>query len=92
VRAIAALGDTVREGEALALIGDPFGQSEVPVEAPVTGVVIGRSELSTANRGDALFNVATAKDAAEVQAAIETVEEAVDDEILAPRPLDDDDA
>lgn len=88
VRIVAALGDTVREGEALAVIGDPFGGSEVPVEAPVTGVVIGRSELSTANRGDALFNVATAEDAAEVQAAIETLEEAVDDELLAPPRLE----
>ena len=85
VRLIAALGDTVERGEPVAMVGDPFGQSEEVVEAPLTGVVIGRSELSTANRGDALFNVASTDDAAEVQAAIETVEDAVDDAVLGPR-------
>ena len=82
VRNVASLGDSVRDGDALALVGDPFGLGEEPVEAPVTGVVIGRSELSTANRGDALFNVASAEDAAEVQAAIDTIEDAVDDAVL----------
>ena len=83
VRLIAGLGDTVEEGEPMAVVGDPFGQSEEVVGAPLSGVVVGRSELSTANRGDALFNVASADDAAEVQAAIETVEDAVDDAVLA---------
>ena len=85
VRLIAGLGASVEEGEPIGLVGDPFGQSEEVVEAPLSGVVIGRSELSTANRGDALFNVASADDAAEVQAAIETVEEAVDDAVLGPQ-------
>ncbi len=82
VRNVVALGETVREGEALALVGDPFGGSEEPVPAPLAGVVIGRSELSTANRGDALFNVARAAGPADIQAAIETVEDAVDDAVL----------
>ena len=89
VRNLAALGDAVAEGDPLAVIGDPFGRSEEPVPAPLAGVVVGRSELSTANRGDALFHVATAAggaDGADVQAAIETVEEAVDAPLLAPPP------
>ena len=84
VRNLVSLGETVREGEALALVGDPFGGAEEPVPAPLSGVVIGRSELSTANRGDALFNVARAAGSADVQAAIETVEDAVDDAVLGP--------
>lgn len=87
VRNLVALGDTVREGEALAVVGDPFGQSEEPIPAPVTGVVIGRSELSTANRGDALFNVAMARNRAEVRAAIEVIEEEMDGPLLAAPPL-----
>ncbi len=83
VRNHAQPGDMVEAGETLAVVGDPFGQTEQPVVAPFAGVVIGRSELSTANRGDALFNIGSAEDAAEIPQAIETVEEAVDDDAFA---------
>ena len=62
VRRKARLGEGVEAGETLALVADPFGQSERPAKSRRTGIVIGRSELSTANRGDALYNVAQARD------------------------------
>jgi predicted deacylase len=88
VRNQVALGEVVAAGQTLGMVGDPFGQSELPVEAPIEGVVIGRSELSTANRGDALFNIGRAEDVSRVLRAIETVEEAVEDEAYAERRED----
>jgi uncharacterized protein len=52
------LGTFVEEGDTLGIIGDPFGDREVPVRAPVSGLVVGRLHLPLVNEGDALFHVA----------------------------------
>ncbi len=51
----------VREGSVLGVITDPFGENEVPVLSPIAGVVVGTAMLPLANRGDALFHIATAQ-------------------------------
>jgi len=61
LRARAALGVAVKQGDRLAFIADPLGSDENPVVAPHAGVVIGRSELPIVNEGDAIFHVATFK-------------------------------
>lgn len=53
-----ALGTRVREGQRLAIIGDPLGEAETHVVAPFDGIVIGRNNLPLSHEGDALFNVA----------------------------------
>lgn len=58
VRTQAALGDLVRLGQVLAMVGDPFGEMETPVISGTEGVVIGRLNLPLVNEGDALFHVA----------------------------------
>ena len=65
-------GDRVRQGQALAVIGDAFGETEFEVNAPFGGLVIGRSQLPLAHEGDALFNIARFEDTRE---AADTVEE-----------------
>jgi len=65
-------GERVREGQALGLIGDAFGETEFEVAAPFGGLVIGRSQLPLVHEGDALFNIARFEDTRE---AAETVEE-----------------
>lgn len=82
VRALKPIGATVAEGEAIAMIADPFGHSEVPVVSPVAGVVIGRSNLPTTNRGDALFHVADAAERRDMDETLQTIEDAVDDPLL----------
>ena len=49
---------TVREGDILALVTDPFGDDVTQVFSPFTGLIIGASMLPLVNRGDALFHVA----------------------------------
>lgn len=58
LRAQVALGEQVRKGELLGVIGDPFGGSETPVLAGVHGVVVGRTALPLVYEGDALFHLA----------------------------------
>ncbi len=53
------LGSRVKKGEVLGVIGDPFGNNEEEVRAPLTGVVIGRLNLPLVHAGDALFNIAS---------------------------------
>ncbi len=55
----AELGARVKKDDVLGVIGDPFGEREEKVLAPVTGIVIGRLNLPLVHAGDALFNIAT---------------------------------
>lgn len=52
------LGRTVKEGDLLGLIGDPYGASTTDVIAHASGLVIGRTNLPLVHEGDALFNLA----------------------------------
>ncbi len=54
----ASLGSRVREGDLLALICDPLGDSEIEVLAPFEGIVIGAGRKPLAHEGDALFHLA----------------------------------
>lgn len=58
LRSQVALGDVVREGQVLGVIGDPLSENETPVESPATGVVIGRLNLPLVHEGDAIFHIA----------------------------------
>jgi len=53
------LGATIERGQALGRITDPLGESERPIKSPVSGILIGRTNLPLANEGDALFHIAT---------------------------------
>ena len=52
------LGQWVKKGETLAVIGDPLGESDVPVTSPAPGLVIGAVTTPLVNEGDGLFHVA----------------------------------
>ncbi len=58
LRAQVALGDRVRERQLLGIVGDPFGETEVPVHATAGGIVIGRLNLPLVHEGDAVFHIA----------------------------------
>jgi len=57
LRSITSLGATVRAGDQLGAISDPFGDNEVIVASRFDGVVVGRSTLPVVHEGDALFHV-----------------------------------
>lgn len=70
-----ALGGRIREGRVMGYIADALGDNETAVLAPVTGIVIGRSNLPIVNEGDALFHVAQFSNSLSVEGAIETFHE-----------------
>ena len=61
-RAMTPLGRAVTASIKLGVIGDPLGDSEVPVFPREEGVVIGRTNQATVDEGDALFHVAMSGD------------------------------
>jgi uncharacterized protein len=65
------LGSRVKEGQTLAVIGDPVGDKEMRLNAPFDGIVIGRSNLPLAHEGDALFNVAAFKSVSRAEDRVE---------------------
>ena len=58
LRATTRLGSQVKEGQVLGVVSDPFGENEVEILSPVSGVAIGRSNLPLVHEGDALFHIA----------------------------------
>ncbi|WPL15850.1 ectoine utilization protein EutE [Thiorhodovibrio winogradskyi] len=66
------LGARVGRGEQLATISDPFGDSDTPVNAPVSGIIIGRTNLPLVTEGEALFHIARF---GQTDAAVESVEQ-----------------
>jgi predicted deacylase len=58
LRAHADLGDAVRAGQPLGVIGDPVGATDTRVPASADGVIIGRTSLPLVHEGDALFHIA----------------------------------
>jgi uncharacterized protein len=71
VRMNVALGSHVKKDQPLGRIADPFGESEIAILSPVSGVVIGRSELPLAYEGEALFHIARFESAREAAASVE---------------------
>jgi predicted deacylase len=56
------LGDYVEEGDILGEISNAFGKGKANVLAHISGLIIGNSILPLANRGDALFHIASLED------------------------------
>ncbi|MDX1497699.1 MAG: M14 family metallopeptidase [Salinisphaeraceae bacterium] len=58
LRSLVNLGEWVKAEQTIAMIADPYGQTETPVVASEAGLVIGRTNLPPVNEGDALFHIA----------------------------------
>ncbi|MGH8461828.1 MAG: succinylglutamate desuccinylase/aspartoacylase family protein [Stenotrophobium sp.] len=57
LRVRVGLGVQVRSGQALGVVGDPFGEIETPVLSGADGLIIGRLDLPLVHEGDALFHI-----------------------------------
>ena len=55
-------GAQITAGELIGYIANPYEDADVPVIAPKSGIVIGRTTLPIVNLGDALFHVAWSND------------------------------
>ncbi len=70
LRIEAPMGSRVLRDQVLGRIADAIGDNEVTVKSPVTGIIIGRTNLPVVNGGDALFHIASVDNAARAERAI----------------------
>ena len=75
----AELGDTVVEGQTIAIVSDPLGDDQEAVRAPFDGIVIGRSTLPLAHEGEALFHIAAFKSLSRAESKVEQFTERFND-------------
>lgn len=74
------LGDQVQKGDALAYIGNPYGEILDTVRASKSGIIIGKQNIPLAQEGDAMFHIAYFSEADEE--IVENIEKMQD--ILLP--------
>jgi len=74
LRAQAGLGDAVKKGQTLGLIGDPFDEREVALLAPFSGIIIGRVNLPLIYEGEAAFHIARVETPDEVEKKVDQIE------------------
>jgi predicted deacylase len=69
------LGSKVTRGSNLGIIADPFGEGELDIPSPESGVIIGRLNLPLVHRGDALFHIACVSKLTRVAETLEAFHE-----------------
>ena len=75
LRAMIPLGGRVKKNTLLGIVADPFGEREIQIIAPFSGIVIGRTNLPLVNEGDALYHIARFEDVKEVEAKVDDFQE-----------------
>jgi predicted deacylase len=73
VRDLKRLGDWVDKGEALAEIGDPYGDVTATLCANRSGVIIGQQNIPLVQEGDAMYHIA-AFDEEDTEALTDSIE------------------
>lgn len=75
LRSMVPLGARVKKGRLLGVVADPFGEREILINSPFTGIVIGRINIPLVNEGDALFHIARFEDNRDVAIKVEEFQE-----------------
>ena len=75
LRAMIPLGARVKKNTLLGVVADPFGETEVNIVSPFSGIVIGRTNLPLVNEGDALYHIARFEDIEEIEAKVDEFQE-----------------
>lgn len=73
----------------LGMISDPFGESEIEVLSPRSGIVIGQMRLPLVNEGEALFHIANFNRSDVAEYRVEEFQEEILDESNMLYPNDD---
>lgn len=76
-RTVKPSGAVVAKGEVLGYLADPFGDMDIEVGSPISGVIIGRSNLPVVNQGDALMHIAEVERPRTAEERLSDIEEAV---------------
>ena len=82
LRSYRKLGEHVEAGDRIAIVSDPFGETEEYVTARSGGLIIGRAVLPVVNRGDALYHVAAVVDIEQAREHIDRISQEVDEDPL----------
>ncbi|GGY68907.1 succinylglutamate desuccinylase/aspartoacylase family protein [Marinobacter zhanjiangensis] len=94
MRPVAKLGQKVRKGQRLAMVADPFGETEVSVVTPISGIVICVNNLPLVNEGEAIYHVARFDELGEAEKAMDYFRSSLDPEmteaVLPVHPWDND--
>lgn len=94
MRPVAKLGQKVRKGQRLAMVADPFGETEVSVLSPISGIVICVNNLPLVNEGEAIYHVARFDELGEAEKAMDYFRSSLDPEmteaVLPVHPWDND--
>jgi predicted deacylase len=72
------LGAQVAEGRTLGIVTDPLRCADVPVRAPVDGIVIGRTNLPLVTEGEAIYHLARFEEPHAAAALVQRYREALD--------------
>lgn len=79
LRPLKSLGNKIHEGELLAKIGNPTTIEEYDLVSPLSGIIIGKSNMPMAHEGAALFHIASFKELNLVAENIEYLQESFDE-------------
>ncbi len=58
LRLVVKLGASVKQGDVLGYVSDPYGENQAEIIAPNTSIIIGRTNLPLVHEGDALIHLA----------------------------------
>lgn len=72
------LGAHVNKGDTLGIITDPFHPVDEPVRSPISGIVIGRTNLPLITEGEALYHIACFGEPEAVAALLQQYRDALD--------------
>lgn len=80
LRSTNPMGHRINKGDVLGYVSDPFGEVELEVVSPVSGMVIGRTTLPLVHEGEAIFHIARFDELGEAETVYETFQSHVDPE------------
>ena len=78
LRSLIATGTKVQEGDLLAYINNPLGEHNEELISPVSGIVIGKTNLPLVFAGEALFNIASYEEIDQVAENIDAYNDELD--------------
>ena len=71
LRSMVRLGARVKKKDILGIVSDPFGEVEESVLSTSDGIIIGRTNIPLVNEGEALFHIASFRQAEKIASKIE---------------------
>lgn len=75
LRSLVASGSQVEAGEVLAYINDPLGENSETLLSPISGIIIGKTNLPLVFEGEAVFHIASYEQANHISDHIEAYHE-----------------